>query len=106
MVTTDDFTAATPNGHVQMQNVIATFNPSGGECIVDLAAHLDSKHFTGDGRIKSTQLRARYKLYWKGRFFSATVGAFALSSQNVDGVKLDGLFFGGGALSGSVVLAS
>lgn len=46
VVTTDDFTAATPNGHVQMQNVIATFNPSGGECIVDLAAHLDSKHFT------------------------------------------------------------
>ncbi len=45
-VTADEFEASTPRGRVAMQNVVATFNPSGGECALDLAAHLDSKLFT------------------------------------------------------------
>jgi len=41
----DQFTAETPLGNKPMKSVIASFNPHGGDCILDLAAHLDSKYF-------------------------------------------------------------
>jgi len=41
----DQFTAETPLGSKPMKSVIASFSPQGGDCILDLAAHLDSKFF-------------------------------------------------------------
>jgi len=41
----DRFLAHTPVGVRPMCNIVASLNPKGGVCLVDLAAHLDSKLF-------------------------------------------------------------
>jgi len=42
----DCWTATTPIGPKPMCNIIATFNPSADHCLIDLAAHHESKFFT------------------------------------------------------------
>jgi hypothetical protein len=41
----DAFVASTPVGKKPMVNVVASLNARGGVCLVDLAAHFESKYF-------------------------------------------------------------